>query len=88
MAKSVLLGHGYMLLDGKTVPKPFRPKTLGDAKRAIAAAFEKNRWDERSRFKYLEIHGVTPKEVNALSLGECRTILAAMEKSRIVLFQD
>lgn len=86
---NVLLKHGYMLLpNGQTVPKPFRPKTLADAKRMIAAAFERNRWDENSRRKYLEMHGVTPKEANALSLAEARQIIAAMEKSRIVLFVD
>ncbi|CAN5354067.1 hypothetical protein BH10ACI2_BH10ACI2_00160 [soil metagenome] len=86
---SILVKHGYMVdTDGQTVPKPFRPKTVGDAKSIVNSIFDKNKWTERDRLKYLEMHGVEPKQVEALQPGEVRTIVAAMEQSHMVLFQN
>lgn len=81
--------HGYQIsADGIVIPKQCRPATLGEAKAIINATFDKNKWTLRDRDKYMEIHGVTPKGVHALSLEEARTILDAMAKSRMVLFRN
>ena len=86
---SVLIEHGYQLMsDGRVIPKPCRPKKKGEARAYLNEVFERNGWDERSRFKYMEMHGVEPKDVEDLSVEEMRIVLGAMEKSKMILFND
>lgn len=74
--------------DGQLLKKPDRPRTLAQAKSAIREVFEKNAWDKRSQLKYLEMHGVEPRDLTELTVEETRTILTAMERSRMVLFKE
>ena len=70
-------------------PKPFRPKTLGEARKIIADTFERNRWDEDSQRRYFAMKGVdTTRTVADLTIEEARSIIAAMERSRMVIFFD
>ncbi len=86
---SVLIEHGYQLMgDGSIVPKPCRPRTKGEAREYIVEIFDGNQWDERDRRKFLEMHGVELKDDEELSVEEMRIILDAMEKSRMILFND
>ncbi len=86
---SVLIEHGYQLMpDGKIVPKPCRPKTQGEARKYIVQIFDKNRWDERDRRKYMEMHDVEPKNVEDLSADEIRLLLKSMEDAQMILFRE
>ena len=87
MSGKQMIRQGYYKgPNGELVRKPDRPKTLAQAKSAVRYVFEKNGRDERSRLKYLEMHGVEPRDLTQLSLEETRIVLAAMEKSRMILF--
>jgi hypothetical protein len=63
------------------------PTTLGDARSLISATFVKNRWDDRDRRFYLNSKGIRPKEIDELDRDDCRTILEAMQKSRMIIFE-
>lgn len=82
-----MLRLGYMIgPNGEAVRKPDRPKTIGEARQAIKSVFERNRWEQHNQFGYMENQNVEPKGVDQLDAGEIRTILAAMEKHRMILF--
>lgn len=67
-------------------PKPYRPKTLGEARRLIDSILERNTWDERCRTRYLRSHDIEPKSISELTLDEARRILDDLERSRMVIF--
>ena len=85
---SVLLKHGYMATQSGVVPKPFRPKTLGDARQLITDALARQPWDEDAVARYFAMKGSAAKTVAELTGDDVRRILAEMERSRIVIFQD
>lgn len=85
----VLARHGYMKTgDGDMRPKPYRPKSIGDARALITEVFERNKWDERDIRVYLEMKLGPQKAFESLTPDEVRIVLAAMEKSKMLIFRE
>lgn len=85
----LVMAHGYMRSERDGIlPKPYRPKSVGEAKRLIAATFERNRWDDDSCRRYIGMKIGEEKDLAETSPEETRTILAAMQRSRMVIFAD
>lgn len=69
-------------------PKHYRPKTAGDARQLVEEIFNRNRWDERSRLKYMELKGIEPKPLEKCTIEDLRILVAAMDKAHMVIFFD
>lgn len=81
--------HNYQINADKTVtPKPYRPKSIGDAMKMIAGVFERNRWDVEAQSRYFKLKGIDAERIEGLTADEVRTLLAAMERSHLILFAD
>lgn len=77
--------------EGQVAPKPFRPKSIGDARALITQVFAKqgtDGWDETSIGSYLRIKGINASTVDELSPDDVRRVVKEMELSRMVLFRD
>lgn len=68
--------------------KPVRPKTINDARRLIAECFERQGWDEDSQKNYFEMKGIEAERLADVSPDDIRKIVAAMEKSHMLIFAD
>lgn len=86
---TVLERHGYMRSDRiGTVPKPYRPKSIGDAREIIRGVFERNKWDRDMQADYLKLKQIDKDNLDDLSAEEIRKVISQMEKSRMLIFAN
>lgn len=88
MKDAALARLGYLSRNGVYEARPRRPRTLAEAKSLIEQTFDRNKWDGDDRKRYLAMKNVEPKEVKDLTLDETRTVIAALEKSHMLLITD
>lgn len=69
-------------------PKRPRPTTKGGAVLAIASVYEANDWDRDEQAKYHGSLGLDDKELHLFDVDELRTILADLEQSSMILFEE
>lgn len=89
MTNTVLVKHGYQkLADGSVEPKPYRPKTIGDAREIVRQVFERNKWDDDDRRRYFKMKSIDAERLDDLSGDELRVVIGDMEKAKMVLFNE
>ena len=64
-----------------------RPRTIADARGLITRIFAENNWDADAQRRYLKIHGYD-MDLGSLMPEGVRSIVRAMESSRMVNFKD
>lgn len=85
----VLAQHGYIKGgDGEMRPKPYRPKTIGDARRMIFGVFERNRWDRATQARYFRMKGMDATRIEDLMTGDIRRVIEFLEAAKMLLFVD
>lgn len=62
-------------------PKVARPQTIAQARELIKQTFREQDWDKHQQDVYCTMHGADLSTADGV-----RTIIAAMERSRMILF--
>lgn len=90
--KQHLTNHGYAIGPDGVLPKPYRPKSIGDGRMLIKQVFARqgiDGWDVGQQVTYLRNHGIDASSVNDLTPEQVRTCLREMEEnSRMISFRD
>ncbi len=89
MNATVLEKQGYVKsADGALRPRPYRPSSIGDARKLINEVFERNRWDRDDQARYFKMKGIEATRLEDLTAEDIRTVISSMENSRMMNFQD